>query len=165
MPAPRTSNASKAANGTLKPSRVRAEVALPALGAWPEAPGGFSVAERAAWGRLGAALMLTGAASEPDTLFAAYVAQVMAMTDRIFAKNRAAEAAEDALRQWEADGCVGKPPPAGPGGEVRLSTLNSLLRLLSDLMRQLGLSPKAREGVQRLPDAPSATVVDELDEF
>jgi hypothetical protein len=78
--------------------------------------------------------MLAGTVSAPDLLLVSYVAQVLARVDQMMADASA------------------KP-----------ANINALLRVVSDLLKQLGLTPMARNTVTPLSRGNDAE--DELSEF
>ena len=93
-----------------------------AITVWPKAPKGFTAGERAAWGRLGEAVILLGAASLADLPMAGRCAQVSARVDGLFRDKT-----------------------------LKASTLASMLRIEVELLKQLGLSSQARRQVAPLP--------------
>ena len=107
----------------------------PALTRWPKAPTGFNKRESVAWASLGEALLPLGTVSESDLL-------LVELTARVRARRNDALADDD----------------------LKVSTVNSLVRLEADLLNRLGLSPQARATVGRLPP-PKSKAEDPLDEF
>lgn len=105
-----------------------------ALQRWPKAPASFSSDERACWDRLGKACISTGTVSEGDLILAEGVARLMAKVD-------------DALSEREVPG-----------------NLASLMRLMSDQLHRLGLSPASRTSLGPLP-VPKRAKANTADEF
>jgi phage terminase small subunit len=136
MPAPRTTDRVKRDAGTFRLDRATSATAAVALLEWPAAPRGLDVVEQAAWARLGDALLPLGTVGQADLLLCAYVARVMARVDAAFLD-----------------------------ASLKTSTLSALVRLLSDLLRQLGLSPQARRNVEALPQEAAEPGADPTAEF
>jgi phage terminase small subunit len=136
MPRPRLPDQVKAARGTLKASRSREAPIPAALTDWPPAPKYFNPAEKAAWKRLGGAVMELSTISRADLLFCERVAQVSARVDAAL-KDKA----------------------------FKPTALNAIVKLESDLRRQLGISPQARTQVQPLAAEVDEDEEDPLGEF
>ena len=111
----------KAAQGTLRPSRVIPSPVAARLERWPAAPKGFSDTEKAAWKRPGQSVMPLGTVSAGDLLMARYCAQMMARADKALADP-----------------------------EAKLTAINSLLRIVAGLLKDFGLTPTSRNSVSTL---------------
>ena len=111
----------KIAQGTFRPSRSRSPIKTTGLSRWPSAPKTFSDSEKAAWKRLGKALLPLGTVGEADLVMVGYLAQMMARLDQALADPT-----------------------------TKLTALNSLLAITGRLLRDFGLTPAARGSVSPL---------------
>lgn len=107
---------------------------LPAVTRAPAAPRHFTRSERAAWVRLWRVLIPTKAVSSADVLVVEQAARASAKIDACWRDPR-----------------------------LKTSTLVSLIRVYKELLRDLGLTPAARNAVVPLP--PAKPEADELSEF
>lgn len=135
MPAHPTTDDQKRAAGTFRADRAGRGTGLAvALARWPSAPRGFTDDERRCWKALGKVLLPCGTVAAGDLVLCSTLARVMARLDACFLD------------------------PA-----LKVSTLSSLARLQTDLLRQLGATPAARRSVGSLPSAPDEE--DPVEEF
>ncbi len=107
---------------------------LPALTRAPAAPRHFTRRERAAWVRMWKVLIPAGTVGAADVLVIEQAARACARIDAAWGDPR-----------------------------LKTSTLVSLVRIYKELLRDLGLTPAARNAVVPLP--PAKVEADELSEF